>query len=111
MREFTTKEDFNTKKQVLLLISLRPCLLKSEKYELFSMKKIFIQKIFVVLKLTAFYFEISSFFLLLVLVSSCIYCSWYVLSKAWLNFTGAHLEFTERRGLNVSKILANLYQG
>ena len=30
MREFRTKKDFNTKKQVLLLIKLRPCLLKKK---------------------------------------------------------------------------------
>ena len=49
------------KKQVLLLISLRPCFFKNKNYEQFLMKKIFIQKLFVVLKLSAFYFEINSF--------------------------------------------------
>ena len=49
------------------------------------MKKIFIQKIFVVLELSAFSFEISSFpFLVPASVSYCIYCSYYVASKAWL---------------------------
>ena len=63
MREFRTKKDFNAKKQVLLLIKLRPCLLKkkTKKHNLFSMKKIFIQKKFVAFRLSAFCFEISSF--------------------------------------------------
>lgn len=40
MREFTTKEVSNTKKQVLLLISLGPWFaFKNKKVELFSMKK------------------------------------------------------------------------
>ena len=61
-REFRTKQDFNTKKQVLLLTKLRSCLLKNKrKYDLFSMKKAFMQEIFVVLKLSTFYFEISTF--------------------------------------------------
>ena len=97
------------KKQVLLLISLRPCFFKNKNYEQFLMKKIFIQKLFVVLKLSDFILKlIVSLLLVVVSVWYCIYCSWYVLSKAWLNFTGANLEF---RGLNLSKMLTNLYQG
>ena len=34
-----------------------------------------------------------------------------MVSKAWLNFKGAHLEFIEGSGLNFSKMLANFYQG
>ena len=76
------------------------------------MKKILIQKIFAVLKVSAFYLEISSFLLLVVAsVSYCIYCRWYVVSKTWLNFTGVHLGFIEGRGLNFRKIMANLCQG
>ena len=61
---------------------------KNKKFELFSRKKIFIEKVFVVLKRSAFCFKISSFpFLVVVSVSYCIYCSWYVASKAWSSFT------------------------
>ena len=31
MREFTTKQDFNTKTQALLLMKIKPCLLKKKK--------------------------------------------------------------------------------
>ena len=66
------------------------------------MKKIFIEKIFVVLKLSAFYFEISTVLLLVVVsVSYCINCSWYVISKTWLSFTGAHLDFIEHLGFKL----------
>ena len=51
-----------------------------EKIKLFFMKKTFIQKIFVVLKLSAFCFEISSFSSIpwFLSVSYSIYCSCYV---------------------------------
>ena len=71
------------------------------------MKKIFIQEIFVVLKVSAFYFEISTFSspdCCISFMLHCIYCSWYVVSNVWLSFTGAHLEFIEGRGLKFSKI-------
>ena len=34
-----------------------------------------------------------------------------MVSKAWLKFTSAHLEFIEGRGFNFTEIVADLYQG
>ena len=71
------------------------------------MKNILIQKIFAVLKLRAFCFEISSF-------SSPGCCIFHlpqlVCGMAQFYFTGVHLEFLEGRGLNFGKIGGNLYQ-
>ena len=79
------------------------------------MNKIFMRKIFmcqsqvIVLKLVVFPL------LVVVSISYCIYCSWYVASKPWLTtqfyFTVAHLELLDGRDLKFSKIRANLYQG
>ena len=78
------------------------------------MNEIFIQKILIVLKLSAFYLEISSFsspgccigFILHLLQLVC-----GIQSMSQLYFTGAHLEFIVGRGLNFSKIMVNLYRG
>ena len=70
------------------------------------------QKMLVVLKLALFILKLVVFpFLVVVSVSYCIYCSWYMVSRAWLNFTVPHLEVLEGRDLSFSKIVANLYQG
>ena len=61
MRESTTKEGLNTMKQVFCLLALETGLPKNKNIELFSMKKIFIKKIFLLLKLSVFCFEINSF--------------------------------------------------
>ena len=59
-------------------------LYKNKKLEFFSRKETSTHKVFVVLKLSAFCFEINSFFF-----PGCwsvfyyIFCSWYVVSKAW----------------------------
>ena len=105
------KYDFNTKKQVLLLTKLRPCLLKNKRYYLFSIKKLFMSEIFFVLKLRAFYFEISAFsspgcrigFILhlLLLVSRI---------QSIARFYSCTSRVHRRRGLNFSKIVANLYK-
>ena len=74
------------------------------------MKKIFIQKIFIVSKLSAFCFGISSF-------SSPGCCISFILCLLWhpkhssFVLSGAHLKCLESMGLNFSKIGANLYQG
>ena len=77
------------------------------------MKKIIILKIFAVLNLNAFYFEIisfsspgSSFSLILHLLQ--LVCGIQITDQFYL--TGMHLEFLEGEGLNFSKIGANLYQ-
>ena len=72
------------------------------------------QKIFIVLKLSAFCFEISSFsslgfyisFILHLLQLVCV-----IQSMTQFYLTGAHLEFLEGRGLNFCKIRVNLYPG
>ena len=87
MREFTTKEDLNSYKEIgTSTYQFKTLVYLKIKKELFSMKKTFIQKIFVVLKLSAFYFEISSFSSIswLLPVSCCIYWRQYV---KWLSFT------------------------
>ena len=78
------------------------------------MKKITIQKVFIVLRLSAFCFEIARF-------SSpgcCISFTLHLLHLVWgiqsmieFYLTGVHLKFLEGRSLNFSKIEANLYQG
>ena len=69
------------------------------------MKKIFIQKIFVVLKLSDFYFEISSFSAPSCCISFILYllqlvCGIQSIAQSY----EAHLEFIESRGLNFDKI-------
>ena len=101
MKGFTTKEGFNTKNQALLLIKLRSCFKLRSSY-----------KDICCIKVKCSLFLNYSFLLLIVTsVSYCIYCSWYVVSNAWLSFTGAHLELIAGRGLNLCKIVKNLYQG
>ena len=78
--------------------------------ELFSKEKIFIQKIFVVLKLSAFCFEISSFSSPGCCISLILHLLQLVCGMAQFYFTGGHLEYLERRHLNFSKIGTNLYQ-
>ena len=61
MRKFTTKENLNIQKQVLLLITWTedPRLSKNKKSEPFSNKNLFIQETFAVLNLKALCFDIS----------------------------------------------------
>ena len=65
---------------------------------------------FVVSKLSAFLIEISGFPSPGCCISFILHLLQLV-SKQWLNFTGAHLEFIDSRDLNFGKILAHLYQG
>ena len=58
MRELKAKESLNANKHLLLLINLKPWFSEKYKFKLFSVKKIFIQKIFVMLKTCVFCFEI-----------------------------------------------------
>ena len=74
------------------------------------MKKIFIQKALVKLKLNAFCFEISSFSSDRCFISFILYLLQIVCGMAQVYFTDAQVEFSESRGLNFSKIGANLYQ-
>ena len=68
------------------------------------MKKIFMQKIFVVLKLGAYYFEISSFSSPGCFISFILHLMQLVCGMAQFYFIGALLEFLEGRGLKFSKI-------
>ena len=113
MREFTTKEDLNSYKEIgTSTYQFKTLVYLKIKKELFSMKKTFIQKIFVVLKLSAFYFEISSF-------SSPGGCHFHIALTAANMWHGSVLRYWctsrifKRQRFNFymySKIGANLYQ-
>ena len=68
------------------------------------MKKIFMQKIFFVLKLGAYYFEVSSFSSPGCFISFILLLMKLVCGMAQFYFIGALLEFLEGRDLKFSKI-------
>ena len=89
------------KNQVLLLVSFRHGLPKNKKIELFLRKKIFIQKVFVVLKLSAFCFKISIFsfpgcYINFILHLSQLVCG--IQSMVQLFITRVWIEFLEDGG-------------
>ena len=101
MMEFTKIEDIIKKNRCFYLFAQGPCLPKNKKIELFSRKKIFKHKVFVVLKLSAFCFEISNFSFPGCCISLLLHLLQLVLgiqSIAQFYFTSVHVEFLEGGG-------------
>ena len=96
--KFTIKEDLIKRDRYLYLLAWDAGVTKNKKNWDIFFEEIFIQKIFVVLKLSAFCFEISNFsfpgccisFILHLLQLVC-----GIQSMAKFYFTSVHLEFSE----------------